>query len=99
MISLIDLVKKYLDSDYFVCGVVFDLQKEFDTVPQEIHLIKLDFYGIRGLANSWLKSFLENRKQYVNLHGHSSSVKQITCSVPQGLALGPLIFLIDINDL
>ena len=77
LISLIDLIKKYLDNDYFVCGVCIDLQKLFDTVKHEILLVKLDFYGIRGLANNWLKSFLENGKQYVNLPGYSSSVKTV----------------------
>ena len=77
LISLIDLIKKYLDNDYFVCGVFIDLQKAFDTVNHEILLVKLDFYGIGGLANSWLKSFLKNRKQYVNLPRHSPVLKQL----------------------
>ena len=55
--------------------------------------------GIRGVANSWLKSFLENRKQYVNLTGHSSSVKTVTYGITQGSTLGPLLFLLYINDL
>ena len=71
----------------------------FDAVCHEILLVKLDFYGIRGLANSWLKSFLEYRKEYVNLPGHSSSVKTVTCGIPQGSKLGPLLFLLYINDL
>ena len=62
-------------------------------------LVKLDFYGIHGLANCWLKSFLENRKQYVNLLGHSSSVKTVTCGIPQGSTLGPLLIFLYINDL
>ena len=63
LISLIDLIKKYLDDDFFiVCGVFIDLQKEFDTVKHEILRVKLDFHSIRGLANSRLKSFLENRE-------------------------------------
>ena len=84
MIILIDLIKEYLDNDYFVCGVFIDLQKDFSTVNHEILLDKLDFYGLCGLTNSWLKSFVENRKQYVNLPGNSSSVKTVTCGVPQG---------------
>ena len=59
LLSLIDLIKKYFDNDYFVCGVFIDLQKALDTVNHEILLVKLDFYGICGLANSWLKSFLK----------------------------------------
>ena len=51
------------------------------------------------MANSWVKSFFENRKQYVNLPGHSSSVKTVTCGIPQGSKLGPLLFLLYINDL
>ena len=60
LISLIDLVKKYLDNDYFVCGVFINLHKALDTVNHEILLVQLDFYSISGLANSWLKSFLES---------------------------------------
>ena len=99
MISLIDLIKKHLDNDYFVCGVFIDLQKACDTVNHEILLVQLDFYGICGLANSWLKSFLKNKKQYVNLPGHSSSVETVTYGVPQGSTLGSLLFLLYINDL
>ena len=60
------LFKKYLDNDCFACGVFINLRKAFDAVNHEVFLVKLDFYGIRGLANSWLNSFLENKKQYVN---------------------------------
>ena len=99
LISLIDLIKKYRDNGYFVCEVCIDLQKAFDTVKYKILLVKLDFYGNRGLANNWLKSFFEYRKQYVNLPGHSPSVKTVTCGVLQGSILGSLLFLLYINDL
>ena len=73
--------------------------KSFDTVNHESLLVKLDFYGIHGLDNSWLKSFLENRKQCVDLPEQSSSVKTVTYGVPQGSTLGLLFFLFYINDL
>ena len=76
-----------------------DFQKAFDTVNYEILLVKFDFYSIRGLVNSSLKSFLQNRKQHFILHGHFSSVKTVTCGVPQGSTSGPLLFLLYINDL
>ena len=75
------------------------LQKAFSTVNHDTLLVKLGFYGIRGLANIWLKSFLETRKQYVNLSGHSFSVTPVICGVPQGSLLGLLLFLLYITDL
>ena len=67
LISLVDLIKKHLDNDFFVCGIFIDVQKAFNTVNHDILLAKLDHYGIRGLANSWLSSSLKNRTQYVYL--------------------------------
>ena len=98
MTSLVDLIKKHLDNDYFGCGIFIDLQKVFDTV-NHIFLAKLVHYGIRGLTNSWFSSFLKNRTQYVYLDGHFSITKQVTCGVPQGSTLGILLFLMYINDL
>ena len=99
LISLIETIKKYLDDGEIVCGVFIDLQKAFDTVNHEILLEKLKHYGIRSKQNDWFRSFLTNRKQYVSMEGFFSQTKIVKCDVPQGSTLGPLLFLIYINDL
>ena len=59
----------------------------------------MNVYGIRGIAIHWLSNYLTNRKQYVNVDGHSSNLLDVTCGVPQGSILGPILFLIYINDI
>ena len=80
-------------------GLIFlDLRKAFDTVSHSILLSKLDHYCIRGSANQLIKSFL-NRRQYVSVNGTNSDIKLITNGVAQGSTLGPILFLLYINDL
>ena len=73
--------------------------QSFDTLQFDILLNKLDYYGIQGCANRLICSYLSDRWQFVDFSGHKSSYLPIKTSVPQGSVLGPLMFLIYINDL
>ena len=99
LIMSVDKITTALERGNYVLGVFLDFSKAFDTIDHDILLKKLDYYGVRGIALEWFRSYLLDRSQYVSYDGVSSSKQRILCGVPQGSILGPLLFLVYVNDL
>ena len=97
--DMVEKVRAAWNGKEVALGVFIDLKKAFDTVDHEILLQKMGHYGIRGVANKLIKSYLSDRTQYVCYGGYESEKGVVECGVPQGSVLGPLFFLLYVNDM
>ena len=99
LIDLVEEISTSLDKKKYTLGVFIDLKIAFDTVNNSVLIEKLKLYGIRGVTENWIKSYLYGRKQFVNIGECSSDLIQISCGVPQGSVLGPKLFILYIIDI
>ena len=99
IMQLVDKINNAVEKNETTIGVYLDLSKAFDTIDHDILLHKLDYYGFRGIVLDWFRDYLSNRTQYVSYNNNKSDLKTILCGVPQGSILGPLLFILYINDI
>jgi hypothetical protein len=99
VLQVVDKINTAVENNETTIGIFLDLSKAFDTIDHNILLHKLEYYGFRGVVLEWFKSYLNNRKQFVSYNSCNSQLKDIICGVPQGSILGPLLFILYVNDI
>ena len=99
VLNLLNNIYECLNEDKFNICIFIDLKKAFDTIDPLIQLKKLEHYGFRNTAQKWFHSYLTGRQQYVFANGNKSNKANISHGIPQGSVIGPILFLIYINDL
>jgi hypothetical protein len=99
IIDVFDFVTKMKSNNLLVLLLFIDISKAFDSLSHCILLEKLHYYGIRGIVHHWFMNYLKNRYHYVAFSNHKSSLTSIQIGVPQGSTLGPILFLLYVNDI